>query len=333
MPSLSLSIIEIVVLMMGAIVLGITIHFFITSRKSLRAPGFGTEKLNKSIQDWKLKYFNDIEYRDKELASLKKELEEIQDMYNINMIEASENKKENKRLQSEIASIRRTQPPGEKPDYIEQLREAQTSLMEHNEKINLLLGQIDIVKETEEKQQEILKTNEDLMEQIEELQVQLSQREKEMNNVRQKENLTREMNAMLDSAYSEFNTLQGKINKLEAQVGSSKMINLEMEDIKEANYKLARDLEEQKAKAHTATALSNDLRDQLGETEDKLREANLQRQQLQKKVAYLEELNNDLQSVSDANKKLEGQLRRIGELESMLNVISEERDELAKKRL
>ena len=35
--------------------------------------------------------------------------------------------------------------------------------------------------------------------------------------------------------------------------------------------------------------------------------------------------------VADANKKLEGQLKRIGELESMLNMVAEERDELAKK--
>jgi uncharacterized protein YlxW (UPF0749 family) len=64
------------------------------------------------------------------------------------------------------------------------------------------------------------------------------------------------------------------------------------------------------------------------EMEDKLREANHQRQQLQKKISYLEELNNDLHMVADANKKLEGQLKRMGELESMLNVVSEERDKL-----
>jgi hypothetical protein len=53
---------------------------------------------------------------------------------------------------------------------------------------------------------------------------------------------------------------------------------------------------------------------------------------LQKRIAYLEELNNDLQAVSDANKKLESQLKRIGELESMLNVVAEERDQLARRR-
>jgi hypothetical protein len=70
---------------------------------------------------------------------------------------------------------------------------------------------------------------------------------------------------------------------------------------------------------------------QMDETSDRLRDANFQRQQLQKRVSYLEELNNDLHVVADANKKLEGQLRKIGELESMLNVVSEERDDLLRK--
>ena len=62
-----------------------------------------------------------------------------------------------------------------------------------------------------------------------------------------------------------------------------------------------------------------------------MREANFQRQQLQKRVSYLEELTADLQMVAQANKKLEQQLRRIGELESMLTVVSEERDHLKNK--
>ena len=70
----------------------------------------------------------------------------------------------------------------------------------------------------------------------------------------------------------------------------------------------------------------------LNEVEDKFREANFQRQQLQKRVGYLEELNNDLQVLADANKKLEHQLRRIGELESMLNVVSEE-NQLLKRQV
>ena len=65
----------------------------------------------------------------------------------------------------------------------------------------------------------------------------------------------------------------------------------------------------------------------LGDTEDKLRESNFQRQQLQKKTAFLEELNKDLQEVSEHNKKLESQLRRISEMESLLaKVLPEKKD-------
>lgn len=114
------------------------------------------------------------------------------------------------------------QSSGEKPGYMEQLKLAQNSLLEHNEKINQLLEQIDIVKETEEKQQEVLRYNEELNEEIELLKHKLAQKENEINTIRQKEHLTSEMNSMLDSAYNEFGVLQEKMQKLEAQVTVSK---------------------------------------------------------------------------------------------------------------
>ena len=334
MASLSLSIVEIIVLMLGAIILGVTIHFFIVSRRSMKSSPMETEKISKTLEEWKLRYFNDTELRDKELTQLRKRLEETEENNNINVIEAEETRKLNKKLQAELVSLRKTAPSAEKekPDYIEQLRKAQSSLMEHNEKINQLLGQIDIVKETEEKQQEILKINEELSGQVDELKFMLSQKEKEINNTRQKEHLTNEMTSMIDSAYNEFNVLQDKIQKLESQVNTSKRLNIEYEDLKESHYRISQDFEEQKRKYSAAITENKQLLEELTETEDKLKEANFQRQQLQKRVAYLEELNNDMQAVADANKKLEHQLKRIGELESMLNMIAGERDELARKQ-
>lgn len=334
MASLSLTIIEIIVLMLGAITLGITIHFFIASRRSMRSSPMETAKIAKNLEEWKLRYFNDTEVRDQELTTLRKRLEEAEENSNINAIEADEMRKLNKKLRTEIETTHKIpQPATEKPGYMEQLRQAQSSLLEHNEKINLLLGQIDIVKETEEKQQEIQKINEELTNQIDDLKLMLSQKEKEINNTRQKEHLTSEMTSMLDSAYNEFNVLQDKIQKLESQVNSSRRTSLDYEDLKEGHYKVVRDFEEQRLKYNAAVTENQQLKAALEETEDKFKEVNFQRQQLQKKVTYLEELNNDMQAVSDANKKLEGQLKRIGELESMLNVVAEERDELAKKQI
>ena len=334
MASLSLSIIEIIVLMLGAITLGITIHFFIVSRRSMKSSPMETEKVSKTLEEWKLRYFNDIEIRDKELETLRKQLEEEVENNEINTIEADEMRKLNKKLLSEIEELKKTIPEkgDEKPNYIEQLKRAQKSLLEHNDKINLLLGQIDIVKETEEKQQEIMKINEELTGQVEDLKNILSQKEKELSNINKKEHLTSEMTSMIDSAYNEFNVLQEKIQKLESQVIASKSINLEYEDLKEGYYKVSHDFEDQKKKYNASVSENKQLLEELTETEYKLKESNFQRQQLQKRVAYLEELNNDMQEVADINKKLQGQLKRIGELESMLNVVAEERDKLAQKQ-
>ena len=105
-------------------------------------------------------------------------------------------------------------------------------------------------------------------------------------------------------------------------------MNMEYEDLKEAHARMSKDFEEHKLKVNALTIENQQLQTQLADVEDKLREATFQRQQLQKRTIYLEELNSDLQVVSDTNKKLESQLRRVGELESMLNVVSEERDQL-----
>jgi len=335
-PQLTLSLIEIIVLMMGAITLGITIHFFIASRKSLRdAKDEISGKTGKELNEWKSKYFNVTERRDAEFLLLKQQIQELKENNNILEIEAEEIKKINKKIKEELEAFKATSAANETkgPGYIEQLKMAQNSLLEHNEKINKLLGQIEIVKETEEKQKEVLRNNEELNNQIDELKFKLSQKEKEISGIRQKENLTREMSSMLDNAYNEFGALQEKIQKLEGQVTSSKRINIEHEDLKEEYYKVSQDYEELKRKNFGLNAEHKELKEILIETEDKLKEANFQRQQLQKKVAYLEELNNDMQSMAETNRNLETQLKRIGELESQLNLLSEERNLLIQQKI
>lgn len=337
MPNITLSILDIILLVFFAIILGITIHFFITSRRSLKSTFTEPKKNEQDLNEWKMKYFNDVEIKDKELSSLRQQLEEAEENSKIYLIEAEESKKQNKKLQQELEAARKATPQlshgshTDKMNYYEQLRQAQNSLMEHNEKINQLLSNIDIIKETEEKQKEILKDNEELYNQIEDLRSMLSQKEQEINNTRQKAHLSKEMTSMLDNAYLEFNTLQEKIQKLESQVSSSKNINLEYEDLKEEHIKMSRDFEEQRTKLNALSSENRELQSLLAETEDKFKDAHFHRQQLQKRVAYLEELNNDLQAVSDANKRLESQIKRIGELESMLNVVAEERDKLMRK--
>jgi chromosome segregation ATPase len=330
MASLNLSIVEILVLFFCAVLLGIVIHFFLTSRNNLKDSGLATSKLKKTLEDWKLKYFNDMEAREKELQEWKSRATENEESSGIYKIELEESKRNQKRLTTEVDILQKNGSRDNQPPYLNQLREAQASLLEHNDKITQLLESMEMVRETEEKQKLVEEENEQLLKQVKELRFYIGQKEAEIKNIQQKEHLTKEMTSMLDNAYSEFGTLQGKIQKLESQLSASKMLNLEYEDMAESYYKVNRETEEQKNRLLSLTNQNQQLTLQLNDTEDKLREANFQRQQLQKRVSYLEELNSDLQMVTEANKKLEHQLRRIGELESMLNVVSEERDILLK---
>ena len=334
--SLTLSVFEIILLLFGAIILGVTIHFFIASNKSLKATTAEMEKTNPAQDEWKVRYFNDMEMRDKEISAIKENLLEAEENARIYSIEAKEMFRQKRVLETEIASLQKAVPrPIDKErsggDYLEQLSQAQNSLVEQNQMITQLLGNIEVIKEKEEMQREVLRSNEELSAQVGNMRTQLTEKEKEINNIRQKELLTNEMKSMLDNTYHEFNTLQGKIHKLESQLSTSRMINMEYEDMKEAHARMSRDFEEHKIKVNALTNENQQLQTQLADAEDKFREANFQRQQLQKRTAYLEELNRDLQVVSDTNKKLESQLRRVGELESMLNVVSEERDLLMRK--
>lgn len=435
--SLTLSIFEIILLFFGAIILGITIHFFIASRKSLNESAEELGMTTRSPKDeWKLRYLNDMDHKEKEMLSLKERLQEAEANSNIYTMEAEEVNRQNKLLKTELENVRKQTsdsnervaivssdvssegtaeveelrkenrvlkaeleyalelaaensgtnhtigdaaiasanaatasvssamsnhsseeleelrekveyleyqlenarkstgnvavavPQQHRPDYLEQLHQAQKGLLEHNQKITQLLGNIDIIKEKEEEQREVRRANEELYAKLDTMKEQLSDKEREIHSIKEKELLTTEMTSMLDNAYREFNTLQEKMQHMESQLTSAKKTNMELEDLKEAYAKAMRDLEEQRQKTHRFQTDMHEMQSILSDAEDNLRETSFQKQQLQKRVAYLEELNNDLQVVSDANKKLESQLRKVGELESKLNVVSAERDQL-----
>ena len=107
---------------------------------------------------------------------------------------------------------------------------------------------------------------------------------------------------------------------------------MELEETKEAYYQLKNDTIRKQDKLQELLSENAKLYQQLADTEDKLSEANMQRQQLLKKTKMLEDLNNDFQTVAETNQKLQTELRRIGELESMLNMMMEERDNLLRRK-
>src|SRR5690242_14717087 len=127
---LSLSIIEIIVLMLGAITLGVTIHFFISSRRSFTASMLNIEgtKSTTELTEWKLRYFNDTEDRDKLIIELKQKLSDAEENAGIFSIEADEMRKLNKKLKAELEESAQEKNTTTKNFYTEQLRQAQKDL-------------------------------------------------------------------------------------------------------------------------------------------------------------------------------------------------------------
>lgn len=174
--------------------------------------------------------------------------------------------------------------------------------------------------------------NESLEQKIADLELALDEKDQDIQSLNQQLAASQKMTDRIEEVYREFESLQTRLKDLEAQAGKANQLEMEMVDLQESYEQLKKDVVRKQTKLEDTFAENQRLQLQLNEVEDKLAEANLQRQQLQKKVQFLQDLNNDFQHMADSNKRLQTELRRIGELESMLNMIAEERDILLRKQ-
>lgn len=88
--SLTLSMLEISLFLSAAMVLGITIHFYIISLRSSKISPRKMKKIKKAEEEWKLKYLNDIELRYQEISTLQLQINEAKENANIFSIEVEE---------------------------------------------------------------------------------------------------------------------------------------------------------------------------------------------------------------------------------------------------
>lgn len=167
---------------------------------------------------------------------------------------------------------------------------------------------------------------------IERLQDQLEKKEAELKEVRQQNELTQKLQEHLEEVQAAYDDLQLKVQNMEQQAWQTAELAIKVDSLEQANEQFEKTIQKKEEKFRELNIENNRLRELLNETEDKLSESNLQRQQLMKKVQFLQEINSDIQQMSDANRKLKNELRRVAELESMLNLITEERDALLKRR-
>lgn len=293
-----LTIVEIAVLITGAIVLGLAIHFFIASQRSMK------EVLHRSYDNFASK--NPVAVQKKEAP-----------------------KKQKETLQPEVAREKTVVRPklATREESVDSLKE---TIMQQQKLLSGFLKQVEEVEN--EGKEELQLENRHLHQEIAELEEALAEKERELEETRNQATMADRMGARIDEVYGELEALQLKMMDLEKQASRANNLAMELEDTRQAYEQIHEDLKRRTEKFEEVFMENQRLQQELHLAEDKLAESNLQRQQLQKKVLFMQELNSDLQSVSDTNKKLQTELRRIGELESMLDMISEERDTLLRRQ-
>lgn len=161
----------------------------------------------------------------------------------------------------------------------------------------------------------------------------LDEKEAELQKTKQQLSAAQKVAGRVTEVYEELDLLQQKLADLEESDAKTTALTSELEEMQEAYELLQTNLEAQEEKTQQLTKENEDLQQQLAETASNLNEATTQRQQLQKRVQLLENINAELHQLSEANTKLKAELRRIAELESLLSLVSDERDILLKKRL
>lgn len=310
---------EIIIFLLGALVLGFTLHYFWSSRHAIKIKKPVEEGISEN-DNWKLKYYNDMEIQERTLQQLRDRLAESEENEKINGLEIDELHDRLKDLQKKYEQAEAlVRPPTTSEDYMDQLKFAQDNLVQHNQQVSRLLQQIQMLKESEKKYQDLQHQQIALNEQISSLHRQLSEKDKEINRIMQEQRLVLEMNERMDKAFTDFTVMQEKLRKLENYLDQPHSKRIEYEQLQESYFKLSREFDDVKGKQMALFDENQRMSRILADTEDKLKEANFQRQQYQKKTMFFEELNRDLQDASEQHKKMESQLRRISEMESMLS--------------
>jgi DNA repair exonuclease SbcCD ATPase subunit len=341
---LTMGIPEFIIAVLGALILGFTLHFVWKSKKSLQISDIPSSSTGINDNDnWKLKYYNDMDMQERAQQHLRERLNELQESEQILTIELEESRKEIENLRLDLDDSRKeleelqyqpaadvgkagvehavpaeVMPMGPAADYLSQLRFAQEKLVEHNSSIHRLLQHIELLGESEKKNQELQQQNSHLLEQLRSSEQLLAEKDGEIGYLRHQQKLAEEMSLRLDKAYQEYHLLQEKLEKLQGYLTQPFKRGADYEELQTSYYKLGKEHDEVKLRQISLREENQRLSRILADTEEKLKEANFQRLQFQKRTVFLEELNHDLQEISEHNKKIEGQLRRVSDMEALL---------------
>jgi len=303
---INLTLIEFIAVPLAAAILGATVYFFLKSRQSLR-----------DALDTNKKKFPPASTE--KIARYQRSLPELEEL---------------KRVHHETSAVEKapsattTKKSFERDENI--VHQLKTTIADQQK---VLESYLEKVGELEDQgKEELRKQNDNLQKEIHKLHLVIERKDEELDAVQQHATTAQRMAEKIEEVFEEFDLLQSKMAAVEKQASKANEFAMELEDTKQSYAQLHKELARKQEKLEEALSEKHRMHQQIELLEDKLSEANLQRQQLLKKVQLLQELNTDMQTISEANKKLQTEIRRIGELESMLTMMAEERDYLLKKK-
>lgn len=304
--AIDLTLVAFIALPIGAIILGVTVYFFLKTQASLR----------ETIEVTQLR----------STPQVKKEARKKARRPVSELLKRFSRKRNNPDLPDvTIISPRKL---SETPESI--VQELKHTIAQQQQVLNTYLDKVEELEDGGKGQ--LRQLNNDLQKEISKLHNIIEQKDHELEELEQRASGAQKMAGKIDEVYQEFEQLQLKMMQLEKQANRANKLAMDLEDTKQSYEQVYHELMRKQEKLEEVMNENQRMRVDMNTLEDKLAEANLQRQQLQKKVQFLQEMNADMQSLSDTNKKLQTELRRIGELESMLNMMAQERDFLLKKK-
>lgn len=167
---------------------------------------------------------------------------------------------------------------------------------------------------------------------IEELRSQIRAKEAELQDLRQEAGLAQKLRLHFEEVQASHDALQEKVQQMEGGAWQSAELAATVDALQHTVERLEETVYKKEEKIRELSAENARLYELHHGAEEKVSAVVLQRQQLTKKVHFLEQINGDMQQMSDAARKLKTETRRVGELESMLDLITEERDALLKRK-
>jgi chromosome segregation ATPase len=193
--------------------------------------------------------------------------------------------------------------------------------MLHKRQLDTLLSRVDNLR-NEPIRPAVKKEDVELRNKIERLELLLEEREEALQTLQKKSESAEMMASRLESVQKEFDRVQDRLREVEQQARTASLLAVELEEVRGEYSRLQQEQHVRQQQLQELLNTNHTLNRQLSETEGRYQDADNQRQQYMKRARVMEDLNADYQSASESDARVRGELRRVGALQSMLNLIT-----------